>query len=204
MNAIRRAIVALATAAMARASAAGERIAAAAAQGAAIALGVLMGERMALSGVYRVECRAADGTLRWANEFKNLVTTVGKNNALDNHLAGAGYTAGWYLGLIDSTGYSAVAAGDTASSHSGWTEFTGYSNSTRPAPSWGSASGGSKASTATAFTINASGTVKGAFLISNQTKGGTTGTLYSAGLFTGGDKTVASGDTLNVTYTASA
>jgi len=31
-----------------------------------------------------------------------------------------------------------------------------------------------------------------------------TGTLYSAGLFTGGDQAVTSGGTLNVTYTASA
>jgi hypothetical protein len=31
----------------------------------------------------------------------------------------------------------------------------------------------------------------------------TAGTLYSAGAFTGGVKTVGSGDTLNVSYTAS-
>ena len=51
--------------------------------------------------------------------------------------------------------------------------------------------------------MNASTTIKGCFLVSNSTKGGTTGTLYSAGLFTGGDQPVVSGNTLTVSYTAS-
>lgn len=186
------------------ASAGVERIAAAAAQGAALLRGAGLLEQVHVAGRYRVECVGADGTVKWVDHFDNLVTTVGKNFLLDTVLAGSTYTAAWYLGLIDSSGYTAVAAGDTASSHSGWTESTAYSNGTRPAPSWGSASSGSKASTATAFNINATATIKGAFLISNSTKSGTTGTLYSAGLFSGGDRAVASGDTLNVTYTASA
>jgi hypothetical protein len=134
----------------------------------------------------------------------NLITTAGKNDLWDKYLAGSSYTAAWYMGLVDNSGFSAYAAGDTSSSHSGWTESTAYSNSTRPAVSWNAASSGSKASTSTSFTINASATLDGAFLISNSTKGGTTGVLFSAGAFSGGDRTVASGDTLNITYTASA
>lgn len=186
------------------ASAGVERITAAAAQGAALLRGAGLLEQVHVAGRYRVECIGADGQVKWVDHFDNLVTTVGKNFLLDTVLAGSTYTAAWYLGLIDSAGYTAVAAGDTSASHAGWTESTAYSNGTRPAPSWGSASSGSKASTATAFNINATATIKGAFLISNSTKGGTTGTLYSAGLFSGGDRAVASGDTLNVTYTASA
>lgn len=181
-----------------------ERIASAVRQGAAIARWVLIGERVQLAGVYTFTCVGPDGRVKWRDSLPNLVTTVGKNHLLDQYLEGSSYTAAWYLGLIDNAGYTAVAAGDTAASHSGWTESTAYSNGTRPAPSWGAAAAGSKASTPTAFTINATATIKGAFLISNSTKGGTTGTLYSAGLFTGGDKAVANGDTLNVTYTASA
>lgn len=155
------------------------------------------------TGRYSIECRAADGTLRWREEITNLVTTAGKNDALDKYLAGSTYTAAWYLGLISSAGYSAVDATDTMSSHAGWTEFTGYSQANRPAASFSAASSGSKStSSASSFSINANGTVKGPFLVSNNAKSGTTGVLYSAGLFSGGDRAVQSGDTLNVSYTA--
>jgi len=143
---------------------------------------------------------------KWKDTICNLVTTVGKNNLLDNHLAGSSYTAAWFMGLIGATSYGAgPAAGDTSASHAGWVEATGYSAGTRPAPSFSAASGGSKATSSNvSFSINATETMKGCFLISNSTKGGTTGVLYSAGLFTGGDQPVVNGNTLNVSYTASA
>lgn len=163
-------------------------------------------EQCDMHGQYRVECFGADGNLKWSDTIENLVTTAGKNDLLDKYLAGSAYTAAWYMGLISSTSYTTgAAAGDTSASHGGWTEDQNYSAGTRPAPSFSSASAGSKAtSAAVAFSINATTTIKGCFLITNSTKGGTTGTLYSAGLFSGGDKAVANGDTLNVSYTASA
>jgi hypothetical protein len=163
-------------------------------------------ESVEVTGKYVAQCFDAEGNLKWSDEFDNLVTTVGKNDLLDKYLAGTTYTAAWYLGLIGSTSYTTGAAvGDTASSHGGWTEFTGYSQATRVAPSFSAASSGSKGtSSAASFSINTSETVKGTFLISGSVKGGTTGILYSAGTFTGGDKTVANGDVVSVTYTASA
>lgn len=157
------------------------------------------------SGRYHVECRDEHGNLRWAEEIENLVTTAGKNDALDKYLAGSTYTAAWYLGLIGSASYTTgPAVGDTAASHAGWTEDQNYSQGTRPAAAWASASGGSKAlSSAASFSMNANTTIKGCFLIANSAKGGATGILYSAGLFSGGDKPVQSGDTLSVSYTAS-
>jgi len=122
---------------------------------------------------------------------------------LDSFFAGSAYTAAFYLGLVDGGSTPTYAAADTMASHSGWTENTGYSNSTRPAVSWNAASAGSKASTATSFSINATGTIAGAFLTTNSAKSGTSGTLHSAGSFTGGNRSVANGDTLNATYTAS-
>ncbi|MFA6039894.1 MAG: hypothetical protein WC733_00140 [Methylophilus sp.] len=147
---------------------------------------------------------------KWVDTVPNTVTTVGKNYLLDNGLAGSAFTAAFYLGLISSVTYTAISAADTMSSHTGWVEAGSanvpiYSQSARPTAAWSSASAGSKAfSSALSFTIaTTGGTVKGCFLTTVATKDGTTGTLYSAGLFSGGDKVVAVADTLNVTYTAS-
>jgi hypothetical protein len=51
------------------------------------------------------------------------------------------------------------------------------------------------------FSMNATTTIAGAFLTTDDTKGGTSGTLFSVSNFTSpGDRAVVSGDTLNVTY----
>ena len=129
-----------------------------------------------------------------------------KNKALDETLAGSAYTAAWYMGLVSATGYTTGGAvGDTMASHGGWAEDTAYTEGSRPTTAWSAAASGSKAlSAALSFSINGTTTIKGCFIASNATKGGTTGTLYSVGTFTGGDKAVNNGDTLNVSYTASA
>lgn len=173
--------------------------------GAGIALNSGAMEKAEAHGRYHVECFDAAGNLKWSDDIENLVTTAGKNDALDKYLAGSAYTAAWYLGLISATSYGVgPAAGDTSAGHAGWTEDQAYSQAARPTAAWAAASAGSKSlSAAAVYTINANTTIKGCFLISNSTKGGTTGVLYSAGLFTAGDKVVQTGDTLNVSYTAS-
>lgn len=171
---------------------------------AGVILNLPMQESAHAGGKYHVKCHDEDGNLLWEANIDNLVTTVGKNNALDNHLSGSGYTAAWYMGLISSTGYSAINAADTMGSHAGWTEDTGYSQANRVTAAFSAAASGSKSlSSALTFSINASTTIKGCFLTTVNTKGGTTGTLYSAGLFTEGDQVVSSGNTLSVSYTAS-
>lgn len=168
-----------------------------------------------IGGVYTAELRDKDGNLKWRDTINNVVCTEGKNLALDTFLAGSGYTVtGPYMGLISSVSYSTVAAGDTAAQingTNGWKEC-GSSNApdysgNRKTCAWSAAAAGSKAlSAALSFTFSASGTVKGCFIIYGTgalaTKEDTNGTLYSAGLFTGGDKTVANTDVLNVSYTA--
>jgi hypothetical protein len=168
-------------------------------------------EEMFAKGRYVVECIGADGKLKWRDTIENVVTTVGKNLALDTILAGSGYTVvGPYMGLISSVSYGAgPVAADTMSSHGGWTEAGNANAPTYTAPrktcAWNAASGGSKAlSSALSFAITGTGTVKGCFLVYGSgavsTIDNTSGTLLSAGLFTGGDKAVVNTDTLNVSW----
>ena len=172
------------------------------AQSASLVASTGANENLSIRGDYTVECRDASGNLKWSEEFKNLVVTVGKNFMLQETFSGTTYSAAWYLGLVDGASSPTYNAADTMLSHAGWSEFTTYSESTRPSPTWNAASAGSKATNATSFSINGSGTVAGAFMTTDSTKSGTSGTLFSAGNFSGGSRTVASGDTLNVTYTA--
>ena len=175
-------------------------------QDATVLKSTALNEGVGLSGSYSVECVGADGQVKWTDTIKNLVVTVGRNDLLDKYFAGSAYTAAWYMGLVDNTSFTAYAAADTLASHAGWLEFLSYTGTNRITVGWSAASAGSKVTTATAFNINASGTVLGALLCVTQAKGtasnGGAGVLYSAGSFTGGSRAVVSGDTLNVTYTA--
>ena len=115
----------------------------------------------------------------------------------------------WYVGLYGAAASNNPAAGDTMGSHGGWTEVTDYTEATRPAATFAAATNANPSvvtntASKAVFTINATTTVGGAFLTSNNTKGGTTGTLFSAADFQSpGDRSVVSGDILNVTYTFS-
>lgn len=147
---------------------------------------------------YTVQCVGPDGKEKWSETFQNLVTTVGKTDIIDKYFKGSAYTAAWYLGLA---GAGTKAVGDTLASHAGWSEVNPYTGN-RPAITFGTTSAGSNTATAVSYSCTSGDTVAGAFVASVNT--GTSGTLYSAGDFSGGSKTVANGDTLNVTLTVSA
>jgi len=163
-------------------------------------------EKVKAGGVFTVQCFDKDGNLKWVAENHNLVVNVGLKDMNDKYFSGSSYTAAWYLGLYGAAASNTPAAADTMSSHAGWTEVTDYSQSTRPQAVFGAATTAdpsviSNTSSVAVFSINATTTVGGAFLTSDSTKGGTTGILFSAGDFQSpGDRSVVSGDTLNVTY----
>jgi hypothetical protein len=161
-------------------------------------------EQIQITGHYDVRCLDVGGNVKWEDNIKNLVVTVGKNDLLTQYFKGAAYTAAWYMGLVDGASSPTYAAGDTLASHAGWTESTAYSGSNRIATTFGTASAGSLTSNSASFSINASATIAGALMCQTQVRATTTGVLYSAGNFTGGNRTVVSGDTIVVTYTASA
>lgn len=158
-----------------------------------------------LENVYLFEAFDKDGNLKWVEEVPNTVVNEGLNDLLDKYLKGSSYTAAWYVGLINNSGFSAIAAGDTAASHAGWTELTGYSESVRQTLTLGSVASQSVDNSASkaSFSINATVTINGAFVISNSTKSGTSGVLYGAASFSS-PRSLVSGDTLNVTVTLTA
>lgn len=173
-------------------------------------------EDLEVHGQWTVEHRNAAGDLISTDVFDNLVTTEGKNMLLDNQFS-TNVTPNWFCGLISSVGYTTIVAADVAAQingTNGWKEAGSSTNypliAARLVPSWSAASAGSKSfSSALVFTvITTGGTVKGCILIggtgATSAVANTSGKLYSAGLFSGGDKILGVGDTLTVSYTASA
>jgi hypothetical protein len=174
-------------------------------------------EGMGVDGYYKVECRDADGKLKWNEEFPNLVVAVGKQLMLDTLLRTSGTytTVGPFLGLINNN--TTFAAADTMTSKT-WTELTTYTvggSGVRgtavfaAASSAGTTPSNVTTSTATAitYTMTGSATVYGCFLVTGtgavSTLSSTAGTLYSEGNFSTA-KTVTSGDTVSVTYSTTA
>jgi hypothetical protein len=161
------------------------------------------------SGKYHVECRDKDGNLKWTAESKNLVVNAGLAYMAGSALTSVTQITTWYLGLYGAAASNTPAAGDTMASHAGWTEVTAYSNGTRVTATFVTATTANpsvvtNSASPAVFNINGTTTVGGAFLTSNNTKGGTTGTLFSAADFgSPGDRSVVNGDTLSVTYTFS-
>jgi len=157
-------------------------------------------------GVFTATCYDKDGNVKWVAKSPNLVINVGLADMNDKYFSGSAYTAAWYIGLYGSGASNDPAAGDTMASHVGWTEVTDYSQSTRPQAVFAAASVAdpsviTNAASAAVFSMNNTTVVGGAFLTSDDTKGGTSGILFSASDFQApGDRSVVSGDTINVTY----
>lgn len=151
---------------------------------------------------YKIECFDRNGNLKWVEEFDNLVVTAGLNLLLDRSFKNVPADVNWYVGL---KGTGTIVAGDTMASHGGWTEITVYDEANRPTLTLGSISAGSvdNAASKAVFTISGTATVAGAFSVNNNTKGGSTGTLYGAGDF-GSPRSVVDNDVLNVQITISA
>ena len=162
-------------------------------------------DKLPIKGMFPVVEHWRNGKLLNTYSFPNAITNVGKD-----YLLNAGFNTGtvvaqanWCMGLVDNASFSAFAPGDTMASK-GWTEFTGYSQSARVA--WGQAT--STAQTVTngtpcTFDITATGNLNGIFICSNNTKGGTSGILWTEGSFPS-VVPVVSGDQIKSTYALSA
>jgi hypothetical protein len=165
------------------------------------------GEKARACGKYFAECRDKDGNLKWTAEGDNLVVNAGlqymAGTALSNSAA---QITTWYVGLYGAAASNTPAASDTMSSHTGWNEIDCYSDGNRPTATFAPATNANPSvvtntSNKAVFNIDTTATVGGAFLTSNNTILGTSGTLFSAADFQSpGDRSVVSGDVLSVTY----
>lgn len=133
-------------------------------------------------------------------EYDNTVVNQGLNDNLNCYLGAGSQTTSWFMGIFQGN-YTPVPTDTAATIAGNSTECSSYTNATRPQWQSAAASGQSitNAANRATFTFNASVTVYGAFLISNNTIAGTSGTLFSASLF-GAPKAVSSGDQLLLTY----
>lgn len=163
----------------------------------------------------RIENAFFGGGKMWVDDFENHVTTEGYNKLLSVGLDNDTQITTWYVGLTDGTPTTAItntAANVTSTASSnGWNEVVAYDEAVRQTWTGGTVSAGSidNVGNEAVFTISTnSTTVGGAFLQSNSAKstnaGYNTGTLYAAGAFSAGNKTLDDGDTLTVTATFTA
>lgn len=165
----------------------------------------MQNEKVKIKGVYKFECYDKNGNLKWKDKTRNVVATVGRNQLLTDGLDSTAY-----MGLISDADWSAVAAADIMTNHAGWKEAGDTNAPSYTAPRktcvWAAAGSGARAlNAALAFAITGAGTLKGGFIVFGtgalSTIDNTGGVLLSAGAFSGGDRIVAGGDTVNVSYT---
>ena len=181
---------------------------------------VAVPEGMGIEGYYHVECRDAQGNLKWEEQVPNLVVAIGKQLMLDTLLKGSSYSVvGPYLGLTKVSLTPAATDTMTTLVTTNAAEFINYTvggSAVRgtavfaSATSTGATPSNVTSSTATAITYTitgAGGTVYGCFLVTGSgavsTQSSTAGTLYSEGNFATA-KTTTAGDTVSVTYSTTA
>ena len=155
-----------------------------------------------LENTFTVE-QIRDGKVIHTETISNAVTNAAINDILDTYFGATAKKAGFFLGLIDSTGFTATAVTDTMAAHAGWVEFATYAEAVRQ--TWTPSAAASQEITGSAvseFTIGtvASQTIHGLFVTDTNTKSGTAGFLWSTALFSSAAP-VVTGDVFRVTYT---
>ena len=178
-------------------------------------------EVLGVEGHYHVECRDAQGNLKWVEEFPNLVVQGGKELMLNTLLRTSGTytTVGPFLGLTKVSLTPVATDTMTTLVTTNAAEFVNYTvggSAVRgtavfaAATSTGSTPSNVTTSAATSITYTitgAGGTVYGCFLVTGtgavSTQSSTAGVLYSEGNFSTAKVTTA-GDTVSVTFSATA
>lgn len=162
-----------------------------------------MENKLIVAGYFNYE-HVRDGKVIDSWQEPNLVVDEGLNYTLDTAFSGGTASTNWYIGIFKNN-YTPLAANVAATfpgvgvANEATTE---YSETTRP--SWTEAGVTAKSITNSAspavFTFVSDVSIYGAFLVSTNTKGGTTGVLAAASKFAS-VRSMLTTDKLNVTYT---
>jgi hypothetical protein len=168
--------------------------------------GLIPKQSAAIYSIWEVECFDKDGNLKWIEKVHNLVTNEGLDDILDTYFKDGTKIATWYVGIFEDD-YTVLATNTYASK--GCTESIAYTESSRPTWTGGTVSGQSvdnSASKAT-FTINATKTIYGAFLVGgtnaatkDDSTSGSANVMYCSAQFSA-SKAVVADDVLKVTVT---
>lgn len=159
-----------------------------------------LGHATVMAGTLEFVCTNPDGSVAWrAPAVLNGDTYPGLNDMLSVYFNSGTQKTEWFCGLIDSSGFSTLSANDTIASHAGWSESTAYDEATRQQLTFGSPSTGVIAASAVTFTSSGTVTIKGAFFVSNGTKGGATGTLFCTANLDS-EQALTVGQTLAITF----
>ena len=166
--------------------------------------GILLPEhKVKIGGVFTTEV-IRDGQSLGITEDHNIVVDEGLDHILSVIFNAGTQVTTWYVGIFEGN-YTPLSTDTAANITANSTESTAYTEANRV--TWTEAAPSSQQITNSAskatFTINATKTIYGAFLVSTNTKSGTTGTLMSASKFAA-SRAVVNLDELLITYTISA
>lgn len=133
---------------------------------------------------YTIECIDKDGNVKWTEVVHNIIPTEAQNYFITAAVTGGTRYSTWYIGIYENN-YAPVAGDTMATFAASAAEVTTYDESVRQTFVPGAVASGliTNYDSPAEFTLNAAKTVRGGFIASSSTKGGTTGLLLSAALF---------------------
>jgi hypothetical protein len=148
--------------------------------------------------IYTVECIDKDGNVKWTEQVHNIIPTEGWNYFINAAMANAVRYSSWYVGLYVNN-YAPVAGDTMATLAVSGSESVAYSEPNRPAFTLDPVANGLVTNyiAPAEFTFTADTTLRGGFITSSSVKGGTTGLLLSAALFST-PRSVLTGEGLRV------
>lgn len=148
--------------------------------------------------IYIVECIGVDGKVKWTERVHNIIPSAGWDYFLSAALAGGSRYTSWYIGLYQNA-YAPVSTETMATLAANGSENIDYTETTREIFTADAISGGlfTNYDNPAEFNFTSSETLRGGFICSDSTKGGTSGLLLSAAQFSS-PKSVVSGEALVV------